>query len=138
MRSLATQYRTEVSWVSRIIANCVRSIVLRLLQKAIPQPTAESWRRNAEAFAEKWNFPNCIGSIDGKHFRITCPNNTGSQFFNYKEFHSIVLLAIVDAHYKFVAIDVGSYGREGDAGWYLLCDNSDCVLWLVHVWLQSL
>lgn len=27
-----------------------------------------------------------------------------------------MLLANVDAQYKFVAIDVGSYGREGDAG----------------------
>jgi hypothetical protein len=30
----------------------------------------------------------------------------------------ILLLAIVDADLKFAAIDVGSYGREGDAGIY--------------------
>lgn len=37
-------------------------------------------------------------------------------YFNYKEYYSIVLLDIVDAGYKFIAIDVGSYGREGDDG----------------------
>lgn len=31
----------------------------------------------------------------------------------------MVLLAVVDADCKFIAIDFGSYGREGDAGIYL-------------------
>lgn len=60
-----------------------------------------------------------MGAIDGKHIRIKAPKNSGSAFFNYKEFYSIVMLAIVDADCKFVAIDIGSYGREGDAGIYL-------------------
>jgi len=37
-------------------------------------------------------------------------------FFNYKKYFSIALLAFVDANCKFLIIDVGSYGREGDSG----------------------
>lgn len=62
------------------------------------------------------DFPNCVGAIDGKHVRVVCPNKSGSLYYNYKNYFSIVLLAIVDAKYKFLAIDVGSYGKEGDSG----------------------
>lgn len=39
--------------------------------------------------------------------------------FNYKEYHSMVLLAVVDEECKFTSVDISSYGREGDAGIYL-------------------
>lgn len=48
-----------------------------------------------------------------------CPLRVGSTYYNYKDFHSIVLLAIVDGNYKFVAVVVGSYGREVDSGNFL-------------------
>lgn len=82
----------------------------------MPQPTNETLKKNAESFLFRWNYPNCVADIDEKHIWIKYPKNSGSLYFNYKEYFSIVLLAIVDADCKFVAIDVGSYGREGDAG----------------------
>ncbi|XP_036322511.1 uncharacterized protein LOC118736560 [Rhagoletis pomonella] len=85
----------------------------------LPQLTEDFMRITANKFMALWNFPNCVGAIDGKHIRIKSPNNSGSLFFNYKEYYSMVLLAIVDADCKFVAVDVESYGGEGDAGIYL-------------------
>lgn len=82
----------------------------------MPPPTEEMWKSAAEKYKKMWHFPNCIGAIDGKHINIQCPINGGSTYYNYKGSNSIVVLAIVDADYKFIAIDVGAYGRNSDSG----------------------
>ena len=43
-------------------------------------------------------------------------HQTQDQFFNYKHYFSIIVLAMVDANYKFIDVDVGAAGRAGDAG----------------------
>lgn len=83
---------------------------------ALPQPTKQQFTAISKEFNEKWNFPNVLGCLDGKHVRVRCPNRSGSLFYNYKDYFSIVLMALVDANCKFIAVDIGSFGREGDAG----------------------
>jgi len=58
-------------------------------------------------------------AIDGKHIHIRSPSNTGTLFYNYKDYFFLVILAMVDANYKSVAVDIGSFGKESDSGIYL-------------------
>ncbi|KAG1968288.1 hypothetical protein F2P79_003242 [Pimephales promelas] len=76
------------------------------------------WEDIALAFEDRWNFPNCIGALDGKHIYITALPKSGSLFYNYKGSFSIVLLALVDGNYKFIAIQVGDFGKSSDGGVY--------------------
>lgn len=80
----------------------------------MPKPDTNKWKSVAQRFNALWNLPNCIGSIDGKHIRIQAPPNSGSAYYNYKEYFSIVLLGVVDADGLFLTVDVGEYGRNSD------------------------
>lgn len=76
----------------------------------------DEWKAVAREFEENCNFPHCVGAMDGKHIPIQAPINSGSEFFNYKGFHSIVIFAVVDANYNFIYANVGCQGRISDGG----------------------
>ncbi|XP_018358447.1 PREDICTED: uncharacterized protein LOC108758142 [Trachymyrmex cornetzi] len=110
-------YRIGRSTVYSIIPEVCNGIweVLQPTYLRCPQE-AHEWLKIANEYNNKWNFPNCLGAIDGKHCRIQAPPNSGSAFHNYKGYFSLVLMAIVDACYRFIWVDIGNYGSLNDAG----------------------
>lgn len=78
--------------------------------------STQKWEEIAKMFNERWNFPHCLGAIDGKHIDIVPPADSGSFYYNYKGRHSMVLLALVDARYRFLLADFGTNGRVSDGG----------------------
>ena len=116
-QELAFRFQRGRSTISNILSETCEVLWKNLSSEFVKVPNStEEWQKIAEEFHIRWNFPHCIGSIDGKHFRIQCPKKSGSSFFNYKHFFSILVLAMCDADYKFTYVNVGSAGREGDAG----------------------
>lgn len=110
------------STVGKIIKETIVNIWEVLQPLHMPSPTTESLKRNAEDFENIWNFPHAVGCLDGKHVRIICPNNSGSMFWNYKKFFSVVLQGLVDANYKFITVDMGGYGKQSDGGTFMASD----------------
>ena len=117
LRHLASGAKfSELQYGWRIPPNSL-SIVVREVCQAIcdeymdevmtPPTTPEEWQAIADGFQNRWNFPHTIGALDGKHVAIRCPAKSGSLYYNYKGFYSIVLMALVSSDYRFIWADLG-------------------------------
>ncbi|GFN94420.1 protein antagonist of like heterochromatin protein 1 [Plakobranchus ocellatus] len=115
-RRLGFEFRMGASTIGAIVSETSDVLWEKLQPLHMPVPTRESFRSIADDFSKIWNFPNCIGALDGKHVRIRCLKLSGSMFYNYKQYFSVVLQALVDANYRLIAIDVGGYGKQSDGG----------------------
>lgn len=115
--TLSFAYRCGQSTVSKILAETTRALVSVLKNVFVKPPANEvEWRQVAAGFWEEWQFPHCVGAIDGKHIQIQAPQTSQSVFFNYKKTFSMILLAVCDAYYNFIMIDIGAEGSQSDGG----------------------
>ena len=115
--SLGYQFRISRSTLSIMIPFVCKVIYNGLKPEVLKCPDAKAeWREIAKDFTEKWQLPNCIGAGDGKHIRLLCPKNSGSLYYQYKGYYSIVLMAFVRATYEFLFVDAGAQGSASDGG----------------------
>jgi hypothetical protein len=115
--SLMYEFRVAHNTISIIVRETCEAIIKEFKMEVLPTPcTNEEWQDVADGFSKRWNFHNCVGAIDGKHVALKRPDHGGSNFFNYKGFHSIVLMAVADSKYKFLYVQVGANGAGADSG----------------------
>ena len=115
--SLMYQYRVSEESISTFVPEVCQVTIETFMGDYMALPDSkENGLSVAKEFEEKWQFPNCVGAIDGKHVPLINPFNSGSTYFNYKNFFSIALLALVGIDNKFLYVNVGCQGRISDGG----------------------
>eukprot|EP00102_Acyrthosiphon_pisum_P023738 XP_016660948.1 PREDICTED: uncharacterized protein LOC103309795 [Acyrthosiphon pisum] len=117
--TIAFSYRVGEKSVRRIVYKTCEAIWKNLSPIYMSPPNQEQWQKIEEGFRTRWNFPNCVGSIDGKHVIINKPYHSGTLYFNYKKMCSLVLMAVVDAECRFIMVDVGGYTEKIAMGVFL-------------------
>lgn len=108
-------YRIGISTIRHIVQEVCVNIWQILKVECIPKPSRDNWVKISKEYAKRAHFPHCIGAVDGKHVRVFKFKGSGSMNLNYKHFFSITLMAIVDANYRFVYVDIGAYGKDCDS-----------------------
>lgn len=90
----------------------------------------------ASHFEKNANFSLCIIGVDRKHVRINCRIRSDSMFINYKDYFSVVLLAVAESEYCFEYVDVGSFGKDCDpsifkqsTSWQSILTNLIIITW---------
>ena len=101
MQQIAWSYRVGKATVHFVIKETLAALWNTLHPIVLPVPSRARFQEIEREFSDRWNMPNCIGAVDGKHVHIQAPKYSGSEYFNYKKSFSLVLLAVCDAKYRF-------------------------------------
>ncbi|KAM4035083.1 uncharacterized protein ACNLHF_021766 [Anomaloglossus baeobatrachus] len=102
------------SLLSVIISETCKAIVCSLRSYNLFPKTEQEWKNIASDFEQLWQLPNCGGALDGIHVRIKQPPDSGSYFYNYKGYFSVIMMALVNANYEFLDVEVGMNGIVSD------------------------
>lgn len=68
--SLSFSYKCAPQTISCMIKEGCEALINVLCPISFPDLNAENFKKVAKGFEVRWNLPNCIGTIDGRHMRI--------------------------------------------------------------------
>jgi len=76
--ALTLRYLATGASFRQCIRETCQLIYDRLQPEYLAMPnTADDWKKISNDFWRRWNIPNCVGSIDGKHCVLRKPRKSG-------------------------------------------------------------
>lgn len=90
----ASNYRISTAASHKILLETCKAIYEELAPTEFMKYSKEKWTDVADTYYTRWNMPNCLGAVDGKHVKLKCPPNAGSLYYNYKVCSPLIFLTI--------------------------------------------
>ena len=87
-------------------------MVTKLLSRYVHFPEGTRLHEVVDEFEARWGFPQVAGTIDGTHIPVISPQESSSDYYNRKGFHSQV---VVDFRGLFMDTYIGWPGKVHDA-----------------------
>ena len=98
-------------WTAKVISDQFESALCRLKNSYICFPyTDKEVQEVMDQFEEEYHFPQIEGAIDGSHIEIRAPSDNHKDYYNRKQFYSLVLQGVFDSKLLFRHISVGYPG----------------------------
>lgn len=96
MQEIAWSYHVGKTTVHVVIRETCEVLWDILSPRVLPSPTENDWSKIMKGYYKRWNMPNCLGALDGKHISIQAPKHSGTEFFSYKkEFRSVCYILLL-------------------------------------------
>ena len=117
--ALAEMSGRGVSTVRNITVEVCKLIVDHLWQHHVRFPASEEEMKKAiQEMDMIWQATGAFSGLDGCHIPIKCPSGGGEsrkEYYNFKNFYSVVLMGLLDAKYRFIWASAGLPGSTHDS-----------------------
>lgn len=116
LRTISNLFGIGISTTRLILHEFSNALVNLYFNSFVKFPISnEEIKTTIDDFYIKCGYPMCLGAVDGTHVSVQPPAGCETDYFNYKKFHSIIMLGVVNSSLKFTYINVGAPGRCNDA-----------------------
>lgn len=113
-RQICDRFGISISSAHRTLIR-VLNFIWSLKKEYITWPNNRRKLAVSQGFRKKQNINHIIGAIDGSHIRINKPLQHEDVYVNRKQYHSIILQAVVDHEKLFIDVCCGEHGSLHDA-----------------------
>ncbi|XP_037817797.1 protein ANTAGONIST OF LIKE HETEROCHROMATIN PROTEIN 1-like [Lucilia sericata] len=109
LQSLAYKHKLGKSTIREVVLSTCTVLWNLLSPIYLCEPTTSQYADIADEFKSKWNVPNCVGAIDGKHVshRHRIMNKDKNNI-------DMLIMGACDAKYKFTAVSVESFNNQSE------------------------
>jgi hypothetical protein len=119
LRTIANLFGIGRSTAAGLIHEFCSIVVQMFFHRLIRFPSTDpEIAETIQDFLQIHQYPMCIGCLDGTHIPIKAPLGMETDYYNYKKYHSIIMLAVVNASLQFTYVNVGAPGRCNDSSVY--------------------